>query len=109
MDTFKKPVSTKQWFANHRYHIILGSWALGMGGSFALVARNKYLTTGQKLVQARMYAQAITLAVLLGTAGLSQVGEDGNEVEPSEKKRAIWEEELAEGERELKNHHINSK
>lgn len=39
-----------------------------MGTAFALVSRNKYLTGAQKLVQARVYAQGLTLAVLVATA-----------------------------------------
>ena len=40
-----------------------------MGLSLAAVARNRYLTTAQKIVQARLYAQGLTLAVLVATAG----------------------------------------
>jgi hypothetical protein len=38
-----------------------------MVGSFAMVNRNPYLTGSQKLVQARMYAQGSTLAVLMAS------------------------------------------
>lgn len=38
-----------------------------MGGSFAIVSRNPYLSGQQKLVQARVYAQGLTLAVLLAS------------------------------------------
>jgi hypothetical protein len=38
-----------------------------MGVSLALVRRNPYLTTAQKLVQARVYAQGLTVATLLGS------------------------------------------
>jgi hypothetical protein len=53
----------------YRYTIVTASWAASMAGSLALVARNKYLTTAQKLVQARMYAQGLTLLILVATAG----------------------------------------
>jgi hypothetical protein len=53
----------------YRYTIVSASWAASMAGSLALVARNKYLTTAQKLVQARMYAQGLTLLILVATAG----------------------------------------
>lgn len=39
-----------------------------MGISLGLVSRNKYLTRSQKLVQARVYAQGLTLLVLVATA-----------------------------------------
>jgi hypothetical protein len=41
-----------------------------MGAAFGLVSRNKFLTGQQKLVQARVYAQGLTLAVLLASFAL---------------------------------------
>ena len=38
-----------------------------MAIAFGLVSRNKYLTGQQKLVQARVYAQGLTVAVLLAS------------------------------------------
>jgi pantothenate synthetase len=40
-----------------------------MGVALALVSRNKYLTTSQKLVQARVYAQGLAVVVMLAAAG----------------------------------------
>lgn len=57
----------KAWMAEHRYHVVFGAWAASMGASFAIVGRSPYLTTQQKLVQARVYAQGLTLAVLLAS------------------------------------------
>jgi hypothetical protein len=57
----------KDWAEENRYPIIFGFWVLSMGGSFYLVNRNPYLSGSQKLVQARMYAQGATLAVLLAS------------------------------------------
>lgn len=39
-----------------------------MAIAMTLVGRNPYLTSTQKLVQARVYAQGLTLAVLVATA-----------------------------------------
>lgn len=39
-----------------------------MVGSFILVGRNPYLTGKQKIVQARVYAQGLTLAVIVSLA-----------------------------------------
>jgi len=39
-----------------------------MIGSFALVGRNPYLSSQQKIVQARVYAQGLTLGVLCASA-----------------------------------------
>ncbi|KAI5852126.1 mitochondrial hypoxia responsive domain-containing protein [Tricharina praecox] len=52
----------------YRYSIVTASWAASMAGSLAMVSRDKYLTTSQKLVQARMYAQGLTLLILVATA-----------------------------------------
>jgi hypothetical protein len=61
---------TLDWLREHRYPIVFGAWVASMGAALAIVGRNKYLTTAQKLVQARVYAQGLTVAVLLGTATL---------------------------------------
>lgn len=54
---------------DHRYPIVTASWVLSMALSLGVVSRNRYLTTPQKLVQARMYAQGLTLLVLVASAG----------------------------------------
>ncbi|RMJ20582.1 hypothetical protein PHISP_08548, partial [Aspergillus sp. HF37] len=51
-----------------RYKIVFGSWVGSMVAAFALVNRNKYLTGQQKIVQARVYAQFLTVGVLIATA-----------------------------------------
>jgi hypothetical protein len=53
---------------DYRYTIVTSSWAASMVGSFWWVSRDKYLTTAQKLVQARVYAQGLTLLILVATA-----------------------------------------
>ncbi|ORY54831.1 mitochondrial hypoxia responsive domain-containing protein [Pseudomassariella vexata] len=58
----------QQWGKTNRYSIVFVSWLAAMGLSLGLVGRNKYLSTSQKLVQARVYAQGLTLAVLVATA-----------------------------------------
>lgn len=56
------------WGRENRYSIVLTSWIAAMGIAMAIVGRNKYLSTSQKIVQARVYAQGLTLAVLIATA-----------------------------------------
>lgn len=56
------------WGRENRYSIVFTSWLASMGIALALVGRNKYLSTSQKVVQARVYAQGLTLAVLIATA-----------------------------------------
>lgn len=65
---------SKDWARENRYPIVSASWVASIGIALALVNRNKFLTTAQKLVQARVYAQGLTLAVLIATAAL-EVGD----------------------------------
>ena len=58
----------KDWARENRYPIVGASWVASMAIALGLVGRNPYLTTSQKLVQARVYAQGLTLAVLIATA-----------------------------------------
>ena len=60
----------KSWGREHRYPIVTASWVASMGIALGLVGRNPYLSDAQKLVQARVYAQGLTLAVLVATAAL---------------------------------------
>lgn len=57
------------WARKEKYTIVGTTWVASMIGSFALVGRNPYLSGQQKLVQARVYAQGLTLAVLVASAG----------------------------------------
>jgi len=59
------------WASRHQYSIILGSWALSMAAAGAIVARDKYMTLPQKAVQARMWAQGLTIGVLLVAGALT--------------------------------------
>lgn len=56
------------WGERNRYKIVGGSWVASMGIALGLVGRNPYLSTSQKLVQARVYAQSLTIAVLIASA-----------------------------------------
>jgi hypothetical protein len=60
----------RDWATEHRYGIVFGSWVASMGIALGLVSRNRYLTGAQKLVQARVYAQGLTVAVLLASFAL---------------------------------------
>ncbi|KAH6890677.1 hypothetical protein B0T10DRAFT_324917 [Thelonectria olida] len=51
----------------NRYSIVFMSWLASMGIAFALVSRQP-LSTANKIVQARVYAQGLTLAVLIVSA-----------------------------------------
>jgi len=56
------------WARENRYPLVGACWVASIVGSFALVGRNPYLTGPQKLVQARVYAQGLTVAVLVASA-----------------------------------------
>lgn len=56
------------WGRENRYSIVFGSWVASMAASWAMVNRSKAMTAAQKLVQARVYAQGLTVAVLMITA-----------------------------------------
>ncbi|PYI08677.1 hypothetical protein BO78DRAFT_364503 [Aspergillus sclerotiicarbonarius CBS 121057] len=57
-----------QWARREKYKIVGATWVASMVGSFAMVSRNKHLSASQKIVQARVYAQGLTLAVLVASA-----------------------------------------
>jgi hypothetical protein len=73
----------KDWGRENRYPIVTASWVASMGIALVLVGRNPYLSGTQKLVQARVYAQGLTLAVLVATAAF--------EVGDANKGRGRWE------------------
>lgn len=56
------------WGRENRYQIVFTSWIAAMALALTIVGRNRFLSGSQKLVQARMYAQGLTLAVLIATA-----------------------------------------
>lgn len=69
-DSEQNSAKLMEWARAHRYTIVTASWVASIGAALAIVGRDKYLTTAQKVVQARVYAQGLTLAVLLATAML---------------------------------------
>ncbi|KAG0750193.1 hypothetical protein G6F57_000452 [Rhizopus arrhizus] len=66
-----------RYLNENRWSFIGLSWAASMAAALGYSFSNRYLTTQQKIVQSRMYAQAVTIAVLMASAGISiYVGED---------------------------------
>ncbi|KAK4703641.1 hypothetical protein P7C70_g2572, partial [Phenoliferia sp. Uapishka_3] len=75
-----------EWSKEHRYSVVIAGWGASMVGSFAYIAATP-LSFAQKLVQARMIAQGLTVAVLLASAGLSAMpGPNGEESEDEQKR-----------------------
>jgi len=59
------------WAFRHQYSIILGGWAGSLALAGAIIARNKYQTYPQKIVQARMWAQGLTIGLLIVAGALT--------------------------------------
>jgi len=68
----QKPFSKRamDWGNKNRYSIVFGSWVASITAAFGIVGRNPYLSGQQKLVQARVYAQGLTLAVVIASLAL---------------------------------------
>lgn len=82
--------------SNNQYKLIFSSWMASMYGSWVYVNRDKVMTTPQKLVQARMYAQAITIVLLLSTILLAVKQKEIDQDKPApmpEWKRILQEKE----------------
>lgn len=56
---------------DNKYKIIVGAWAASLYGSWVVVNKDQYMSRAQKIVQARVYAQGITVLLLLCTILLS--------------------------------------
>lgn len=56
----------KDWASENRYPLLFGFWVASMAGSWIAVNRSP-MSGAQKLVQARMYAQGLTLSALLAS------------------------------------------
>lgn len=61
----------KAWAMHNQYKVILGSWAASMAVAGAIVMANRHQTMPQKIVQARMWAQGLTVGVLVGAGVLT--------------------------------------
>ncbi|CAH2352374.1 respiratory supercomplex factor 2, mitochondrial [[Candida] railenensis] len=68
---------------DNKYKIILSAWAASLYGSWKYVNRDPIMTATQKAVQARMYAQAFTVILLLGTILLSMHEAELKKAEPA--------------------------
>jgi hypothetical protein len=66
-------LSTKEkalkWATDHQYSLIIGGWALGMGVAGAILARNPYQTTAQKVREAGSAYSYILSSIFIGRSG----------------------------------------
>ncbi|EPT03659.1 hypothetical protein FOMPIDRAFT_1046695 [Fomitopsis schrenkii] len=61
----------KDTAGRHEYGFIGGAWAATMVGAFGWIMRDKYQTMPQKIVQARMWAQGLTIGILIAAGALT--------------------------------------
>jgi len=69
-----RPLRVESWVVEHQYPIIGATWASTMAIALALMRREPVLFGAQKLVQARVFAQGATLAMVIATAALEVGG-----------------------------------
>ncbi|KAG9048292.1 hypothetical protein FS837_000355 [Tulasnella sp. UAMH 9824] len=69
------------WAKRHPFSIVGGSWAASIAGAFGIIMRDPLQTTAQKVVQARIWAQGLTIGVLMASAVLA--GRKGHSDEPA--------------------------
>ncbi|KAF5332013.1 hypothetical protein D9758_014573 [Tetrapyrgos nigripes] len=58
------------WTSRHEYSIIIGSWASSLAIAGGIISRDRYQTAAQKVVQARMWAQGLTIGILIVAGAL---------------------------------------
>jgi len=63
-------IDTRTW-VKYRYHLVGVAWIGSMAGSLAWTFSQKHMKFSQKLIQARVYAQFMTIGSLLATAYLT--------------------------------------
>ncbi|KAK4495539.1 hypothetical protein PRZ48_013871 [Zasmidium cellare] len=66
------------WANRNQFSIVFGSWAACLGASWHLLNRNPYLTKAQKLVQARVIAQGLTVAMVVVAIALQNRSKNGS-------------------------------
>lgn len=67
------------WAKDNKFSVVIGSWLSSMTGSW-LYIQSQPLSFSQKLVQARVWAQGLTLASLLIMAGITHIPTAGDKI-----------------------------
>ncbi|EGO02377.1 hypothetical protein SERLA73DRAFT_178283 [Serpula lacrymans var. lacrymans S7.3] len=60
-----------EWASKHQLSVIAGSWALSMAVAGNIIMRDKLVPTPHKVVQVRMWAQGLTIGVLIAAGALT--------------------------------------
>ncbi|GMM51410.1 hypothetical protein DASB73_023680 [Starmerella bacillaris] len=66
-----KPSTMSDWVSKYKYQFIASGWAASLLGSFYVINKKSSLSKSNKLVQARVVAQALTLLMLMASVGAS--------------------------------------
>jgi len=61
-----------KWLVGHQYSIMFGGWLASCAVAGSIVWKNKYQTAPQKIVQVRMWAQGLTIGIVLAAGILTQ-------------------------------------
>ncbi|KIS67873.1 uncharacterized protein UMAG_03929 [Mycosarcoma maydis] len=67
------------WAKENKFSVVAATWASSMVGIFAYI-HTQPMSFAQKLVQARVWAQGITLASLVGMAAITQIPSKGDSI-----------------------------
>ncbi|KAN0061308.1 Replication factor C, subunit RFC4 [Thecaphora frezii] len=67
------------WTKENKFGVVAGSWVTSLGLTFAYI-QTQPLSFAQKLVQARVWAQGLTLASLVGMAAITQIPSEGDKL-----------------------------
>jgi len=59
------------WLVGHQYSIMFGGWLGACAVAGSVIWKNKYQTGPQKLVQVRMWAQGLTIGIVLAAGILT--------------------------------------
>ncbi|KAN0097597.1 hypothetical protein V8E55_002043 [Tylopilus felleus] len=60
-----------EWAAKHQLSVIMGSWATAIAVAGGTIMRDPLLTMPQKVVQVRLWAQGLTIGVVIAAAALT--------------------------------------
>lgn len=55
----------------NKFSVLFGAWVATLYGSWRHINKDKYMTQAQKIVQARMYAQFLTIVLIFGVLGIT--------------------------------------
>ncbi|THV08190.1 hypothetical protein K435DRAFT_740117 [Dendrothele bispora CBS 962.96] len=94
--TLKEKVG--DWASRHEYSIIMGSWAASLAIAGGIISRDRYQTAAQKVVQARMWAQGLTIGILIVAGALKH--SQRQEAAASKYEDHSWRDVLEQQERE---------